>query len=313
VTYIKILFEMPKNKIQFLNQIEAKVKDVAGEFIKTAITKNEGIIIGGNTRFTVNSSTGFLTGDEVYIDDKSINSKFTFVTGIIDAFTIELAGDLTLINSGAVIKKSGAIDYLDEAVSIYSKYRPLERIKVEELINPTTVIDLPSDWKTGFSTINFFEYPAGNFPPSLLNEKNFELQLDDNNVYRLILTFPIKGFYRLGYMINHFFDNDNPAVTTIPDIDFYCTCNIAAGIYLLALASRWGESLSPGISADTVDYSNKTDQYRRLAKELFGQAASWLGIDLSALDGSRLEQAPKSCSQTVEPHNSDGSTTMFHN
>ena len=125
---------MSKNKIQFLSQTEAKVKDIAGEFIKTAVTKSTGVLVVGNTRFNVNTTSGFFAGDEVYIDDKSANSKFTTVTGVIDGTNIELEGDLTNILSGAVIKKSETSVYLEEALSIYSKYRPLERIKEDTIV-----------------------------------------------------------------------------------------------------------------------------------------------------------------------------------
>jgi len=304
---------MAKDKIQFLNQTEAKVRDIAGEFIKTAVTKSQGILVVGNTQFNINTTSGFFAGDEVYIDDKSVNSKFTTVTAIIDGTNIELEGDLTGIQSGAVIKKSGAMEYLEEAISIYSKYRPLERIKEEVIEPPASIIDLPEDWQTGFSTVNYFEYPAGSNPPTLLNEKDFEIFLEDNTNYKIRFVFPISGAYRMSYTNRHYFDSANPPAASIPDIDFYCVCNVTAGIYLLALAGRWGESLNPGIAADTVDYSSKTDQYRRLARELFGQAASWLGIELSALDGSGLEQSPSSCNQNIEPRNSDGSETIFHN
>lgn len=66
---------------------------------------------------------------------------------------------------------------------------------------------------------------------------------------------------------------------------------------MLALANRYGQSINAGLSADSVNYDTKCDQYRRLAKELFYQAASWLGITLSAIDGTFLEQAPASSDQ----------------
>ncbi len=304
---------MSKNKIQFLNQVESKVKDIAGEFIKTAITKGSGVVILGNTRFTVDSTSGFFAGDEVYIDDKSANSKFTKVSLVIDSTIIEVEGDFSSMPAGTVIKKTGALEYLNEALSVYSKYRPFENIKTEKLPEPVNVIGLPAEWQNEFSSINFFEYPAGNIPPILLEEKDFEIFMDDDESYKLRFAFPLTGTYRFSYSSVHGFDDSNPAIPSTPDTDFYCICNIAAGIYLLALASRWGESVNPGIGADSVDYGSKTDQYRRLAKELFGQAASWLGIDISELDGSGLEQSPFSCNQQIEPANSDNGNTLFHN
>lgn len=312
MTYNKF-FLMPKNKIQFLNQIDSKVNDIAGEFIKTAITKSAGIIVLGNTRFTVDSTSGFYAGDEVCLDDRTTNSKFTNISSVLDQTNIEVEGDFGSMPSGTVIKKTSAAEYLSEALVVYSKYRPHENIETGNLPEGSNIINLPDGWQAAFSTINFFEYPAGSIPPVLLDEKDFEIFMDDDQTYKLRFAFPLTGAYKFSYSTTHGFDNSNPPISGTPDTDFYCVCNIAAGIYLLALASRWGESLNPAVGADSVDYNSKTDQYRRLAKELFGQAASWLGIDISELDGSGLEQSPFSCSQKIESANSDDGITLFHN
>jgi hypothetical protein len=304
---------MPKNKIQFLNQIEAKVKDTAGEFLKTIITLSDGESYLGNTRFAVSSNAGFHIGDEVYIYDKNVNPLFTKVTALVDTGTIELEGDLTFIHAGASINKTGALDYLDEAVGVYSKFRPLEKIYTVTVPNPVNVVNLPQDWETGFSSINYIEYPAGNTPPALLDENDFEIFLDDDGEYKLRFTEALTGEIKISYNISNSFENSNPPVISAPDIDFYCITNIAAGIYLMALASRWGESSSGGLQADTVDYNGKTDRYRRLSKELFAQAASWLGVDISELSGGGATNDASSCNQSIEPVLSTGKPTLFHN
>ncbi len=184
---------MPKNKIQFLNQIDSKVKDIAGEFIRTAITKSAGIIVLGNTRFIVDSTSGFFAGDEVCLDDRTANSKFTTISSVIDQTNIEVEGDFSLMPAGTVIKKTSAAEYLSEALVVYSKYRPQENIRAENLPQPANVISLPDDWQTEFSTINFFEYPAGNIPPLLLDENDFEIFMDDDQTYKLRFAFPLTG------------------------------------------------------------------------------------------------------------------------
>jgi hypothetical protein len=304
---------MPKNKIQFLNQIEAKVKDTAGEFLKIVLTTGEGESYLGNTRFPVSSNAGFHIGDEVYINDKNTSPLFTKVTALVDSGIIELEGDLTFFHAGASINKTGALDYLDEAIGVYSKFRPLERIYTVTVPNPVNVVNLPQDWETGFSSFNYIEYPAGNIPPALLDENDFEIFLDDDGEYKLRFTETLSGELRISYNISNTFDISNPPIISAPDIDFYCISNIAAGIYLMALASRWGESVSGGLQADTVDYSGKTDRYRRLSKELFAQAASWLGIDISELSGGGAGNDASSCNQSIEPVLSTGKPTLFHN
>ena len=305
-----------KTKINYLDQIELKVRDLAKEFIKSTTTSGSGTLGGGNTTFTVISTSGFSAGDSIYINDGSANSKFTTVNTILSATSIKVTGDFSAILSGASIKKTDGSQYLDEAINIFSKYRPYERIQKKTIDSPAQIFDLPDtqgyEWQDNFSSVNYIEYPVDNNPPIMLPENDFDILLNDSNAYKLHFAYALQTAYRISYNILHKWSMDNPAKLSIPDVDFYCLCNIAAGIYLLALASRYGQSVSNAIGADAINYDNKTDQYRRLAKVYFGQAAQWLGITVSALDGSDFEQQAASQSQSQEAENVDKKPTLFH-
>jgi hypothetical protein len=300
------------NRIQYLDQIELETKDVAHECIKVAVISVAGTYLAGLTTFTVNTTSGFQPGDEIYINDKTLNSKFTTVNSIIDATHIKVTGDYHSILVGGVIKKSEASQHLDKALLIYSKYQPLEKIEKVLVPVPANVFDLPDDWDMGFSSVRYIEYPIDNMPLSMLKEKDFEIFLNDSNKYQLRFAYDLSTAYRLSYNIAHSFNTDNPALISSPASDAYCICDIAAAYYLLSLSARYGQSVKPEISADTVDYNTKTDQYRRLAKELMGHAASWLGISVSNLDGSELEQEASSANQEIEPSTADKRETLFH-
>ncbi len=293
---------MAKTKIDFLEQIELTVKDTAGEFIKTAVTSGEGNYTGEYTTFTVNSIEGFVSGDNVYINDGTVNSGFTTVKSVNEDNTIALSGDFSAILSGAVIKKTEAEMYLIHAMALYSKYRPLERIEKKTISSPTKIFDLPAvsgyEWQRGFSGVNYIEYPTGNTPPLLLDETGFEIFLNDENIYKLRFAYDLENEYRISYNVTHRFKDENPPSATAPESDFYCISDIASGIYLLALASRYSQSSASLINADTVNYNSKPDTYRRLAKVHLGRAANWLGIKVSDLDGTDLEQSPASSNQT---------------
>lgn len=290
---------MPNNKIQFLNQIEVKVKDLAGELIKTAVTTGEGKLNGSNTEFPVNTNSGFHSGDEVFIDDRTANARFTTVIDSDTPGQLILAGDLTVITTGAYIKKTDAVQYLDEAIAVYSKYRSLEKVERNSITTPSKIFDLPDGWQTGFSSINYVEYPVNNNPPFYLEEDDYDIFLDETNIYKLRFDYDLSNAFRINYTLQHSFDNSNPAVLSAPDSDFFCICNIGAGIYLLALASRYGQNVNPSIGSEMSSYDKMTDQYRRLAKELFGQAAQWLGIEVSELNGTNLEQEASSADQSI--------------
>jgi hypothetical protein len=204
-----------------------------------------------------------------------------------------------MITAGAFIKKTDAVQYLDEAIAVYSKYRPLEKLERKSIATPARIFNLPDRWQLGFSTVNFVEYPVNNTPPLHLDEDDYDIFLDETNLYKLRFAYELSNAFRINYLLQHSFDNANPAVLSAPDSDFFCICNIAAGIYLLALASRYGQNVNPSIGSEMSSFDKMTDQYRRLAKELFGQAAQWLGIEVSELNGTNLEQEASSADQTI--------------
>jgi len=297
---------MSKNKIEYLKTIELKVKDVAGEFTKTAIVTNITYNNQTNiTTFIVNTISGFIAGDLAYIDD-GINSKFiTLLTveRVVENNNINLImttlGDYSNVNIGSAIKKSDAINYIDEAILIYAKYKPLINTYVING-NNSDIYDLPDNWCDGFSQILSIEFPLKS--NNILEENNYELYLDTDNKYKIKFVFALNQNDKalLTYNTLYNFDNNNPPSCNVPVIDYYCVCNIASYLYLMALASSASHNVSSLINADRVDKENKIDALRKLAKEYLGQAASWLGVSLKELDGSEITPAPASSSQGVE-------------
>lgn len=301
-----------KNRIQFLNEIDLKVKDLAGELVKTAITSGSGTHSAGVTTFAVDTIKGFSAGDSIYISDGTANSDFTTINAVVSTPSkqIKVNGDFSAIVSGATIKKNEAVSHLDEAINIYSKYRPLERVYKPDPFTSGIEFDLPANWEHNFSQVLNIEYPIDSNPPVYLEKRNYTEFLNDSNVYKLKFISSVSSVFRMFYTIRHYFDNND--VITAPDNDFHCICNLAGAKYLLAMASRYGQSTSSLINADSVNYDNKTDQYRRLAKVYFGQAAQWLSISVSDLDGTDLEQSSVASSQILDITNSDGKPSLLH-
>jgi len=300
---------MSKTKIDFLNTVELKVKDLAGEFIVTAVVSGASFSQQNNkTTFTVDSIQGFHSGDSIFIFDGTANSKFAIILEAKQvtennnsSYVIIISGDLHSILTGATMKKSDAISYIEEALMIYSKIRPARKT-VEITGDDSDSYDLPKDWQDGLSQILTLEYPEGLQPKQMLDENKCEIYLDSGNKNKIKFVFNISRSDKalINYTTSYLFDDKNPPVTNSPDIDFYCICNIAAYLYLMGLAAFYGQSTRGTISADNINYQNKTDSYRRLAKEYLGQAASWLGVNIKQLDGSEIGPAAASSSQGVE-------------
>ncbi len=288
------------NKIDFLEQIEIKVKDIAEEITKTSVILDAGEHIGDNTIFLVNNNNGFSIGDDIYLNNRSGREVFTRVTDIITPDKIEVSGNQTAFLKGSLIKKTDAIEYLEEAIALYSKYNHLRRMEKRTVSIPGDEFDLPKDWETGFSSIDTIEYPIGYKPPFYLSHDDFCVFLDDGNVYKLKFNHTLYSAFVINYFVRHSFDTDNPPTSSTPDCDFYCVCNIAAGYYLLALASRYGENVNPAIGSATVNYDDKSKKFRAIASDLFLQAASWLGVNVSGKEGLIFEQAPSSSDQKIK-------------
>ena len=190
--------------------------------------------------------------------------------------------------------------YLDEAIAIYSKYKPLEKVVNVSVRTPGTKFNLPVDWENGFSCINSIIYPIELFPLYTLPSDVYEIFLDEGNIYRLRFVKKIVSDFDINYTIRHSFNNSNPPAATIPDCDFFCVCYIASGIYLQALANRYCENINPTIGSSSINYDDKSAKYRKLAGDFFLQAANWLGLNIAMNNGFAFELVPVNSDQKIE-------------
>lgn len=288
-----------KNKIDYLEQIELKVKDIAEDFTRKAVIQDRGEITGNDTLFIVDLAAGFSINDDIYLTDNCGNSVFSKVTDIILPNKIKVEGNRESYQRGALIKKSDSNRFLDEAVILYSKYSPLVRINSVVVSTPGNIFSVPEDWEKCFSKINSIEYPTGYFLPCILNPDDYSIVTDDGENFKIEFKMTIYSDFKIEYITGHVFGNENPPVPTIPEFDFYCVCNIAAAFYLLAMANRYCEKVNPALGASSVNFDDKSKKFRALAGDLLTQAASWLGLSVNIKDSLILEQLPHSSDQGV--------------
>ncbi|MFI5144882.1 MAG: hypothetical protein ACHQJ4_04740 [Ignavibacteria bacterium] len=286
-----------KTKIDFLEQIELKVKDIAGDLTKTAFIQQPGEVKEGYTYFTVDSSEGFVINDVIYLINNTGNAVFSRVIEVKIPDVIVVNGDQSVFGKGAIIKKSDAVQFLDEAITVYSKYNPRVRTLVVNVSMPGNEFSLPVDWESGFSKTNSVEYPVGYFPQYFLNPDDYGVVTGDGTNYILKFERMIYSDFKIEYFIQHSIDAENSPMCTIPGCDFYCVCNIAAAFYLLALANRFSENVNPTIGASSMNIDDKSKKYRAAAGDMFSQAASWLGLNVNVNDGMIPEQVPFSSDQ----------------
>lgn len=181
----------------------------------------------------------------------------------------------TLITAVKVLVKDGAqklaaADYpsfLQRAVDAYSAQRPRVMVKDYSGDGSTYKFTLPSDWEQEVSTIQSIEYPQGDRIPTFLDADEYDVR-NDTEAVKVIWLFtltPASGKKaRVTYTIRHTLSD---ATSTIPGADESIVTLLTASYACEALAAIYAQTSDPLLSADTVNYRSKSQEYRDLAKQ----------------------------------------------
>jgi len=169
---------------------------------------------------------------------------------------------------------------IDHSVRIYSKDRPLEKIKEDDTANSSKYdFDLPYDWDDRFSAIiGRIEYPVSDDvqTPQYMDDNDWIIYEKANGKVLRFLTIKPSSNYtiRYKYLVPHTVSDTD---CTIHENDFDAVCDLAAGICFFALAAKHSQTEEPTIDADVIDYGRKADQYNELAKDSFNRYSEHMG------------------------------------
>lgn len=300
-----------KTKIEFLNNIELKVRDGAKEFTKSFNISAVGAFGSGVTPITLltddNNSKparSFTAGNNIYVFDGTANSKYTTVASVVSDTVINVSGDVHLVVPGGIVKETPDI-YLTEALLTYSKFKPLRRVKLYNAVSSGEIL-VPEDYNDELGNIISVEYPIGYIPKRYYG--NFEVCLNDVNALVIQFETTLSGDARVNYETIHSFDNT--LNSTVPDTDFGCVCDIAASYYLLAMAARYGQLTDPSLGTDYANKENKVNQFIKLSNEYLIKAGGWLGVDIDELKKGVAEDDPVSSNQSAYDYQSED--TIFN-
>ncbi len=158
-------------------------------------------------------------------------------------------------------------NFIQEAVKIYSRDRPLEVVKDitgDGGYNYAIATNLTS-WVKGFSIIKSIEYPADEREPSYLDEDDFLVyEKEDGQYIRLLEDTPAATEKaRVIYTALHVLSD---LTNTIPESDQDAICNLAASLCSGALASIYAHTSDSTITADSVDHRSKSQEFSSRAK-----------------------------------------------
>jgi len=167
---------------------------------------------------------------------------------------------------------------IQQALKEYSQVRPL--ITAQDYAGDGTTYDLtlPTGWQDGVSTVQQIEYPAGQRQPIYIEPADWRFYVTPSGKkIRLASITPSTGTtLRLTYTKLHAID---AAQSTVGSLDEEAVADLAASIGLTDLAAVYANTQSPTITADSVNYGDKSRTYLELAKELKARYRKHLGLD----------------------------------
>ncbi len=187
----------------------------------------------------------------------------------------------TLQDDETYLEQAEIDAFIQEAIGIYSRHRPLE--KVAEIAGDGSYsYSLPEDWENGFSVIKKIEYPVGEQEPCYLDSARYLLYQDDTATkLRFLQDTPTAAeTFLLTYTIRHSVAAGSPEPEgTIVLGDFDAVCNLAAALCCFAI----GRALTQETGGATISVANETwrsvIRYSEKGKELMELFNQHLGIN----------------------------------
>lgn len=167
---------------------------------------------------------------------------------------------------------------IQQAVKEYSQVRPL--VTAQDYAGDGTTFDLtlPTGWQEGVSSIKGIEYPAGERQPVYVEPSDWRFYVTPSGKkIRLASITPATGkTLRLTYTKLHAIDATQ---STVSLFDEEAVADLAASIGLTDLAAVYANTQSPTITADSVNYGDKSRNYLEIAEKLKTRYRKHLGLD----------------------------------
>lgn len=175
-------------------------------------------------------------------------------------------------DSGKLVNPADYDRIISAAISSYSRHRPYSKV-VDIAGAGANDYTLPTGWIDEFSSIVSIEYPLNDVPATLLDKDEYEIyQTATAKKLRLKYAKPTASeSFRVTFTILR-------TSTTIPDSDVDVLCNLASAFCLEELANIFAQTSDSTLSADSVNYRSKSQEFSSRAKRLMQLYKEHLGI-----------------------------------
>jgi len=166
--------------------------------------------------------------------------------------------------------------FVEDGINRYTSDRPL--IVATSAVAPgTKVLPLPTTFIKRFSSVQEIEYPIGNVPRRLLDDRNWNVIEWLDEIHTDDFTIPAGQSYRVVHTARHTI-KDYPTVaspeqptataTTIPVTDFTAITIFSSSRAARAIAARYANTSESTLGADITNYRSKAQEYSSLADDL---------------------------------------------
>lgn len=167
---------------------------------------------------------------------------------------------------------------IQQALKDYAQVRPL--VAAQDYAGDGATFDfaLPTGWQEGLSTVRHVEYPAGERLPAVLEAEAWHFYVaPSGKKIRLVSITPATGqSVRITFTKPHVVD---ALSSTVSALDEEAVADLAASIGLTDLAAHYANTQSPTITADSVNYGDKSRAYLEIAEKLKARYRKHLGLD----------------------------------
>lgn len=186
---------------------------------------------------------------------------------------------------------------IDAALATYSRHLP-KKVSEDLAGDGSHDLELPDNWIDEFSVIKSVEYPVDEVPAILIDKSAWMIyQSPDGNVLRLLSESPEIGeSVRVRFTIPRLEADVRPG-------DEDAVASLAAANCCDVLANIFTQTGDTTISADSVDYRSKGDEFARRAKALRQRYFDHMGIKADA---------PQPGFSTVAEAPADGRIRLTH-
>jgi hypothetical protein len=194
----------------------------------------------------------------------------------------------TIKDDDGILSPASRDGFLNEAIRRYSKIVPNKIVHDFQGDGTSYDFALPSTYIFGFSSISQVEYPADERIPLFIDDDEWMILQSSANAYsmRLINYTPTSS-----EKVRISFNGVHTVTTTassIINMDMDAVCNLASALCCYAISRHYAKTADATLTADTIDYQNKSETYASRAKELEKLFSSHINIETNSLKAASV-------------------------